>query len=213
MNSAKFADCGLKTVMRLKIRGFDILKRHVGDVAQAALVEDVRQIAARAPLFSPETRFRKKMSVRMTSAGSVGWYADPSGYRYAPRHPEGVEWPPIPASILSLWEKVTALDRAPDCCLINYYGEGARMGMHQDCDEASFDWPVLSISLGDSGLLRIGNVARGGNTESIWLESGDVVVMGGAARLAYHGVDRIRFGSSSLLPKGGRINITCRVVF
>ena len=87
------------------------------------------------------------------------------------------------------------------------------MGMHQDKDEASFEWPVLSISLGDAGLFRIGNTERGGKTESIWLESGDVVVMGGAARLTHHGVDRIRFGSSSLLPKGGRINLTCRVVF
>ena len=86
------------------------------------------------------------------------------------------------------------------------------MGMHQDRDEADFSWPVVSVSLGDSGLFRIGNDTRGGKTESIWLESGDVVVMGGAARLHYHGVDRIKFGSSALLPKGGRINLTFRVV-
>ena len=86
------------------------------------------------------------------------------------------------------------------------------MGMHQDKDEADFQWPVVSVSLGDDGLFRIGNPTRGGKTESIWLKSGDVVVMGGAARLAYHGVDRLRAGSSSLLPKGGRINLTLRVV-
>ncbi|MCR9113046.1 MAG: alpha-ketoglutarate-dependent dioxygenase AlkB, partial [Rhodobacteraceae bacterium] len=102
--------------------------------------------------------------------------------------------------------------RAPDCCLINYYGEAARMGLHQDRDEADFSWPVLSVSLGDDGLFRIGNQTRGGKTESIWLQSGDVVVMGGDARLTYHGIDRIKPGTSTLLDNPGRINLTCRVV-
>jgi len=199
--------------MHAQIRGFDIYKGQLDPAAQAGLVEDVRDIAKQAPMFSPQTPYGRPMSVRMTSAGAVGWYADRSGYRYAQTHPDGGPWPSIPASVLQLWHALTGLKRAPDCCLINYYGEGARMGMHQDKDEASFDWPVLSVSLGDAGLFRIGNATRGGKTESLWLESGDVVVMGGAARLTYHGVDRIRFGSSSLLPKGGRINLTCRVVF
>ncbi len=198
--------------MRVRIRGFDIFKGHLDPVAQVALVADVRAVAAAAPMFSPQTPYGKPMSVRMTSAGSVGWYADRGGYRYAPMHPSGSAWPAIPASVLELWAQLTGLERHPDCCLINYYGEDARMGMHQDKDEADFSWPVLSVSLGDAGLFRIGNSTRGGKTESIWLESGDVVVMGGDARLTYHGVDRIRFGSSSLLPKGGRINLTCRVV-
>ena len=199
--------------MRAHIRGFDIHKGQLDGAAQAALVADVRDIAKQAPMFSPQTPYGKPMSVRMTSAGAVGGYAERSGYRYAPTHPGGDPWPSIPDTALALWHDLTGLERAPDCCLVNYYGEGARMGMHQDKDEANFDWPVLSISLGDAGLFRIGNTERGGKTESIWLESGDVVVMGGAARLTYHGVDRIRFGSSSLLPKGGRINLTCRVVF
>lgn len=198
--------------MRLNIRGFDVRKGWLDGAAQLALVEDVRRVAEAAPMFSPETPYGKPMSVRMTSAGSVGWYADRSGYSYAPRHPSGVDWPPVPASVLALWQEVTGVGRAPDCCLINYYGADAKMGLHQDKDEASFDWPVMSVSLGDEALFRIGNLTRGGKTESVWLRSGDVVVMGGAARLAYHGVDRIRFGSSSLLPKGGRINLTCRVV-
>lgn len=198
--------------MLAQIRGFDIHKGYLDAAAQAALVEDVRAVAAQAPMFSPQTPYGKPMSVRMTSAGAVGWYSDKSGYRYAPTHPGGQPWPAIPASVLALWHDLTGLARAPDCCLINYYGEGARMGMHQDRDEADFSWPVLSVSLGDAGLFRIGNRTRGGKTESLWLASGDVVVMGGEARLTYHGVDRIRFGSSSLLPKGGRINLTCRVV-
>ena len=100
----------------------------------------------------------------------------------------------------------------PDCCLINFDGEGTRMGLHQDRDEQDFSQPVLSISLGDEALFRMGNVERGGATRSVWLRSGDVVVMGGEARLRHHGIDRIRFGSSPLLPNGGRINLTLRVV-
>lgn len=198
--------------MRAQIRGFDIYKGYLDATSQMALVDDVRNVASKAPMFSPQTPYGKPMSVRMTSAGAVGWYADTSGYRYASTHPDGAEWPAIPDSILTLWRDLTGLERTPDCCLINYYSEDARMGMHQDRDEADFSWPVLSVSLGDAGLFRIGNQTRGGKTESLWLESGDVVVMGGEARLTYHGVDRIRFGSSSLLPKGGRINLTCRVV-
>lgn len=172
----------------------------------------LRVVVGLAPLFQPETRWGKKMSVRMSSAGRYGWFSDRRGYRYEEQHPSGVAWPTIPAQILALWHKVTGLDRAPDCCLINYYGEGARMGLHQDRDEASFDWPVLSISLGDDALFRIGGVERGGSTESVWLCSGDVMVLTGESRLAYHGIDRIKFGSSDLLPNGGRINLTLRVV-
>lgn len=199
--------------MRVQIRGFDIYKGQLDIAAQEALVREIRDVAAVAPMFSPDTPYGKPMSVRMTSAGKVGWFSDRSGYRYAPLHPSGAAWPPIPDTVLGLWRDLTGVERAPDCCLVNYYGADARMGMHQDRDEADFSWPVLSVSLGDAGLFRIGNTSRGGKTESLWLESGDVVVMGGDARLTYHGVDRIRFGSSSLLPKGGRINLTCRVVF
>ena len=193
-------------------RGFEIYGAFLDRRAQEQLVQDIRGIAEIAPLFSPMTPYGKPMRVRMTSAGKYGWVSDRRGYRYARLHPEGMPWPAIPEAVLSIWQAVTKLERAPDCCLINYYGEDARMGMHQDRDEADFSWPVVSISLGDAGLFRMGNTERGGKTESLWLESGTVVVMGGDARLRYHGLDRIRFGSSSLLPKGGRINLTLRVV-
>jgi alkylated DNA repair protein (DNA oxidative demethylase) len=196
----------------LEIRGFVIHRGVLDAGAQADLVADLRSLAAEAPMFSPMTPYGKPMRVKMTSAGKYGWMSDKHGYRYVTQHPDGMGWPPIPERVLSIWRALVSAERAPDCCLVNYYGEGARMGMHQDRDEADFSWPVLSVSLGDDGLFRIGNPTRGGKTESIWLQSGDVVVMGGVARLTYHGVDKIRFGSSSLLERGGRINLTCRVV-
>ncbi len=196
----------------LRVRGFEIHKNCLSQGKQQEIVEALRPVLKAAPLFSPQVPSGGQMSVRMTSAGKFGWFSDASGYRYAEIHPKGQIWPDIPAPILTLWETLVTPERQPECCLVNYYGETARMGMHQDKDEADFSFPVLSISLGDDALFRIGNPTRGGKTESIWLNSGDVVVMGGEARLAYHGVDRIRFKSSRLLPKGGRINLTLRVV-
>ncbi|UWQ62479.1 alpha-ketoglutarate-dependent dioxygenase AlkB family protein [Leisingera caerulea] len=196
----------------LRVRGFDIHKGCLEPARQAALIEALRPVLKAAPLFSPKVPGGGQMSVRMTSAGQFGWYSDASGYRYAEAHPSGRPWPAIPEPVLEIWRQLTGLEREPECCLLNYYGEGARMGLHQDKDEADFSYPVVSISLGDDGLFRIGNRTRGGKTESVWLNSGDAVVMGGEARLMYHGVDRIRFKSSRLLPKGGRINLTLRVV-
>lgn len=194
------------------LRGVAIYPGFLGAAEQKSLVDALREVVAAAPMFHPETRWGKQMSVRMTSAGRFGWVSDRRGYRYEPRHPSGTPWPDIPQQVLGIWHDLVSRTRDPDCCLVNYYGEGARMGLHQDRDEADFSWPVLSVSLGDEGLFRVGNIERGGATESIWLKSGDVLVMAGDARLVHHGVDRIRFGSSTLLPKGGRINLTCRVV-
>ena len=196
----------------LDLRGVKIHPGLLDKAAQAAMVAEVREVVARAPLFRPDTPYGKPMSVRMTSAGRYGWFSDRTGYRYVAKHPDGMDWPPIPASVLAVWAQVSGVARMPDCCLVNWYGTGARMGLHQDRDEASFDWPVVSISLGDDALFRVGNLTRGGRTESIWLRSGDVAVLGGAARLVYHGVDRVKPGSSTLLEKGGRINLTLRVV-
>ena len=196
----------------LRVRDFQIHKGYWDSAAQAAAVDALRTVLKSAPLYRPQTPMGKPMSVRMSSAGRLGWYTDRHGYRYVSAHPDGQPWPAIPEQILRVWTDLVSADRLPDCCLINFYGEDARMGLHQDKDEADFSWPVVSISLGDDALFRMGNTTRGGKTESIWLNSGDVVVMGGPARLTYHGVDRIRFGSSSLLPKGGRINLTLRVV-
>lgn len=196
----------------LRLGGVEIWRESLGPVRQRALVEDLCAVVRAAPFFRPVTPRGQEMSVRMTSAGRYGWVSDRRGYRYERRHPSGTAWPPIPASALSIWRAVTGLSRDPDCCLVNFYGEGARMGLHQDRDEADFAWPVVSVSLGDDGLFRVGGTERGCPTASLWLRSGDVAVLAGAARLAFHGVDRIRFGSSALLPEGGRINLTLRVV-
>lgn len=197
---------------QLTVAGFQIHQGALDFAEQSKIVAEVRRVAASAPLVRPVTPRGKPMSVRMTAAGTFGWVTDRQGYRYQSHHPSGTAWPPIPAPVLDVWDRYSGVDRQPECCLINFYEEGARMGMHQDKDEASFDWPVVSISLGDDGLFRMGGPQRGGKTASVWLHSGDVVVMGGPARLAHHGVDRIRFGSSSLLENGGRLNLTLRVV-
>lgn len=197
---------------KLIVRGFEVFKTYLDGPEQAALVEDLRTVIRAAPLFSLQTPYGKPMRVRMTSAGRYGWYSDKSGYRYVARHPSGKPWPAIPDPVLNIWRAVSNTDRLPDCCLVNFYDTDARMGMHQDKDEADFSYPVVSISLGDEGLFRIGHTERGGKTDSLWVQSGDVIVMGGDARLTYHGIDRIKPNSSTLLPNGGRINLTLRVV-
>ena len=189
-----------------------VFKRFLSPSDQLLLVEDLRQVAEQAPIFSLKTKSGKPMSVRVTAAGEFGWFSNHQGYRYVSEHPSGATWPEIPASIMSIWQALAGPAPSPECCLINYYGEGAKMGLHQDRDEANFNWPVVSISLGDDALFRVGGRRRGDKTSSIWLQSGDVAVMGGAARLNYHGVDRIKFGSSRLLKSSGRLNVTLRVV-
>ncbi|MCX7646358.1 MAG: alpha-ketoglutarate-dependent dioxygenase AlkB [Rhodobacteraceae bacterium] len=196
----------------LDLGGVTVWQGWLDTPAQAALVAELRALARAAPFFRPVTPRGQPMSVRMTAAGRYGWVSDRRGYRYERRHPSGAEWPPIPSAVLAIWHEVTGLSRTPDCCLVNFYGEGARMGLHQDRDEADFSWPVVSVSLGDDGLFRVGGTVRGGPTRSLWLRSGDVAVLGGPARLAFHGVDRSRFRSGPRLPEGGRINLTLRVV-
>lgn len=196
----------------LDVGGFEIRKAWLSPAAQAAMAADIAAVVAAAPFFAPMTPWGKPMSVRMTSAGRYGWYTDRKGYRYVERHPDGSAWPPIPERVLEVWRALVSADRLPDCCLVNWYGATARMGMHRDADEADFGWPVLSISLGDPAVFRIGGLARSDPSRTVLLESGDVVVFGGGARLAYHGIDRIRSGGSRVWPEGGRINLTLRVV-
>ncbi len=195
----------------LILNGARVYKQALGRPAQQALVAALRQVVARAPLFAPFTPGGRRMQVRMTSAGRLGWVSDRRGYRYQAHHPNGTPWPDIPPMVLELWDKYANASRQPDSCLINYYGKGARMGLHQDRDEADLTQPVLSLSLGDDALFRIATAAGKSPSTSHWLSSGDVLVLEGPARLAWHGVDRIRYRSSSLLEGGGRLNLTLRV--
>ena len=182
--------------------------------AQQQLVEALRIATAEAPLFTPVMpRTGRPFSVRMTNLGQLGWVSDRAGYRYQPTHPEtGQPWPPIPDMVLDIWCKAAGYPHLPEACLVNHYREGAKMGLHQDADEDDFAAPVVSISLGDMAVFRIGGPERGGKTEMLKLSSGDVLVLGGPSRLSYHGIDRVLTGTSRLLKGGGRINLTLRRV-
>ena len=181
---------------------------------QEALVTELETALEIAPWFQPTMpRWGTPFSVRMTNLGPLGWVSDKSGYRYQALHPDtGNPWPQLPESIRDLWRDVAHYPHPPEACLVNYYGGKAKMGLHQDRDEADFDAPVVSVSLGDDALFRIGTMERDGPTTSLKLKSGDVLVFGGPARLAFHGIDRIHPGSSTLLREGGRINMTLRRV-
>jgi alkylated DNA repair protein (DNA oxidative demethylase) len=183
-------------------------------LAQEALREALQEIIRAAPWFQPRMpRTGKAFSVRMTNCGPLGWVSDVGGYRYQTIHPEtGAPWPAIPAIALRAWMELAPGAAAPEACLVNLYDAPARMGLHQDRDEADFSAPVVSLSLGDTCLFRIGGAERAAPTRSFRLRSGDALTLGGPGRLAFHGVDRVMPGTSSLLAGGGRINLTLRRV-
>jgi alkylated DNA repair protein (DNA oxidative demethylase) len=183
--------------------------------AQSSLLSEIREIIAAAPLYTPTMpRSGNPMSVRMTNAGPLGWVTDKArGYRYQATHPEtGKPWPAIPQTLLDLWAELAADPHVPQACLINYYAGAAKMGLHQDRDEEDFNAPVLSVSLGDTGIFRVGGRSRKDPTQKFELRSGDVFVLGGEERLSFHGIDRILPGTSDLLEEGGRFNLTLRRV-
>jgi DNA oxidative demethylase len=200
--------------MQIDSTGLRFYPGYLGREDQAAMCQAVREVFATAPLFPPRMpKSGRPMSVRMSNCGPLGWVSDERGYRYERTHPEtGWPWPPMPDAMTAIWNSIAQYADAPEACLINYYDPSAKMGLHQDRDEAVFDAPVVSVSLGDSCLFRIGGPKRGDPTRSFRLNSGDVLVLGGAARLSFHGVDRIYPATSTLLAKGGRINLTMRRV-
>jgi DNA oxidative demethylase len=197
------------------MNGLRILPGYFDENAQQALLAILRDAVAEAPLFTPEMpKTGKPFSVRMTNLGELGWVSDRTGgYRYQPTHPTtGKPWAPMPDMLLKLWQAIANYPHPPEACLVNYYSADAKMGLHQDRDEQDFEAPVISISLGDQALFRWGGTTRGGKTQSVKLSSGDVLVMGGDARLCFHGIDRVYGGTSTLLKDGGRINLTMRRV-
>jgi alkylated DNA repair protein (DNA oxidative demethylase) len=196
-------------------KGVRHMPGYIARPAQEALVEEIRRVVQAAPLYVPSMpRTGKEMSVRMTNCGTLGWVTDKErGYRYQPTHPAtGEPWPPIPEALLELWRAVSAYPHPPEACLVNFYAADAKMGLHQDRDEKDFAAPVVSVSLGDDCLFRVGQNTRDGGTKSFRLKSCVVVVLGGEGRLSFHGVDRIYPATSALLKNGGRINLTLRRV-
>jgi DNA oxidative demethylase len=185
--------------------GLRIVPGYLDREAQERLLAAVHEVIAQAPLYAPRMpRSGQPMSVRMTNCGPLGWMTDAQGYRYQGTHPvTGAPWPSIPNILMEAWTELSGYPRPPQACLVNFYGPGARMGLHQDRDEEDFDAPVVSLSLGDTCLFRIGGTTRQGPTRSFRLTSGDAVVLGGEARLAFHGVDRVIPGTSRLLGEGG----------
>jgi DNA oxidative demethylase len=196
------------------LSGFRLVPGYLDRAAQARLVEELRAAMRAAPAYVPRMpRSGQPLTVRMTNCGPLGWVTDERGYRYQALHPEtGTPWPPIPPLALAAWRELGSYPHPPECCLVNLYGPAARLGLHQDRDEQDFAAPVVSLSLGDACLFRIGGFKRGDPSSTLRLASGDAVVLGGEARLAFHGVDRILPGTSTLLPEGGRINVTLRRV-
>ncbi|MBW6424582.1 alpha-ketoglutarate-dependent dioxygenase AlkB [Rhizobium sp. XQZ8] len=201
--------------MATLLNGIKHLPDYLDRATQERLVGSIRGIVAEAPLYTPEMPGTgKPMSVRMTNCGPLGWVTDKQqGYRYQPFHPATKKpWPAIPDELLALWEKLSDYPKPPEACLVNFYSDDAKMGLHQDKDETEFSAPVISISLGNSCLFRVGGLNRKDPTGSFRLSSGDIVLIGGEGRLAFHGVDRIYPGTSTLLKNGGRINLTLRRV-
>ena len=196
------------------IEGFRFLPEYFSPARQRALVGDVLGLLEDCPLYrGAMPRTGKPLSVRNSNLGPLGWVSDIQGYRYQPTHPEtGKPWEAIPQALLDLWEDVSDYPAPPQACLVNWYEAGSRLGLHIDADETARDAPVVSVSLGSRALFRLGGLERSSPTSSMRLASGDVVVLGGRARCAYHGVDRIYPESSTLVPGGGRINLTLRRV-
>lgn len=194
--------------------GLRYLPGYFGRAEQEVLRDTLREALRQAPLFTPRMpRTGKPFSVRMSNLGPLGWVSDSGGYRYQPAHPAtGAPWPAMPEMLTACWRDVAPDAPPPEACLVNFYEPGARMGLHQDRDEQDFTAPVVSVSLGDTALFRFGGTSRSAPTRSVRLASGDVIVMGGASRLCFHGIDRIQAQSSTLLPQGGRINLTLRRV-
>lgn len=196
-------------------KGFEHHRAYLDPGRQQELLDAVRAIVAEAPLYVPAMpKSGKPLSVRMTNCGSLGWVTDKSGgYRYQSRHPvTGKPWPAMPAALIELWRAVAGYPFEPEACLVNYYDAGSKLGSHRDSDEEEMAAPVVSVSLGDDAVFHVGGAKRADQKERVTLRSGDVVVLGGAARGAFHGIDRVIAGTSALLEEGGRFNLTLRRV-
>jgi alkylated DNA repair protein (DNA oxidative demethylase) len=189
------------------LRGFA-----AGETAELARL--VATIAAAAPFRNMETPGGRRMSVAMTNCGGLGWITDRRGYRYGAADPEtGRPWPAMPDAFARLAGRAAAAAGfpgfAPDSCLINRYAPGARLTLHQDRNERDFAQPIISVSLGLPATFLFGGPKRTDRPRRIRLESGDVAVWGGPARLVFHGIDPLADGDDPVTGNC-RINLTFR---
>lgn len=194
--------------------GAVVLQGFVAAAAAARLVDQVNAIAAAAPFRRMVTPGGKQMSVAMTNCGAAGWVTDRRGYRYEPVDPQtGRPWPAMPEAFVRLAADAAGVGGfsgfSPDACLINRYEPGARLTLHQDRDERDFSQPIVSVSLGLPAVFLFGGARRTDPRRRIRLESGNVVVWGGPARLAFHGIDPLADGEHPLTGRC-RINLTFR---
>ncbi len=181
----------------------------------AALMPVIEHVAAAAPLRHMFTPGGQKMSVAMTNCGALGWVSDRRGYRYDAIDPlREKPWPAMPAEFARLaWQAAAEAGFPgfrPDACLVNRYAEGTRLTAHQDRNERDLSAPIVSVSLGLPATFFVHEgESRAGPTRAIKLESGDVLVWGGPARLAYHGVRDLKMGLDPLTGPY-RFNLTLR---
>jgi alkylated DNA repair protein (DNA oxidative demethylase) len=191
-----------------------MLLRGFAKSTEADLIAALHDIAARAPFRHMVTPGGYQMSVAMTNCGSCGWVTDRRGYRYDAADPEsGKPWPAMSPAFRDLAQRAAAaagfLQFAPDACLVNRYAPGAKMSLHQDKDELDLDAPIVSVSLGLPAVFLFGGLKRSDKPRRFRLEHGDVVVWGGPARLAFHGVAPLADGTHPLLGSQ-RVNLTFR---
>jgi DNA oxidative demethylase len=180
----------------------------------AALLDMVWQIAAVAPFRQMVTPGGFRMSVAMTNCGRAGWVTDRRGYRYDPLDPMTERpWPAMPAAFQRLAARAAAAGGfgsfTPDACLINRYEPGSRLSLHQDRNERDFAAPIVSVSLGLPAVFLFGGLRRNDRPRRLRLEGGDIVVWGGPARLAFHGIDPLAAGDDPLTGPC-RVNLTLR---
>jgi alkylated DNA repair protein (DNA oxidative demethylase) len=191
-----------------------VLLRSFAAAEAPALIEAVGAVSLLSPFRHMITPGGHRMSVAMTNCGAAGWVTDRTGYRYDPRDPEtGKTWPPMPKVFASLALRAAAeagfSNFLPDVCLINRYEPGTRLSLHQDRDERDYEQPIVSVSLGLPAVFLFGGVERAQRPRRIRVESGDVAVWGGPARLNFHGIAPLKDGVDPLLGSS-RINLTFR---
>ncbi|PSB26100.1 alkylated DNA repair dioxygenase [Chlorogloea sp. CCALA 695] len=198
-------------------QGFFLLKSRLTKAVQQEILAAARSVVIQAPLFRPTMANGQSFNYSMTNCGELGWVADRHGYRYQQVHPETLSrFPAMPQVIRDLainLAKETGNDNFdPESCLINLYRKGEKLGMHQDNTEKNLSAPIISISLGDSGVFVLGGFLRTDETKHYIVQSGDIIVMSGESRNFFHSFKGTVPNTSNLLKDGGRLNLTIRQV-